>query len=211
MRYPDRMTLRPLTGWPLPETRQRRRSQFSTAWSDTLALLDRELNHLEKRGGNPQSVLQIALREQDFRVDGMPRASSLPDHPGVILSIEPSGKPPLSFPCDTFDRWQDNVRAIALTLESLRRIERYGASETGQQYRGWQAIESKPSGFDTAEAALRFLAVVAKVDDTNPDHARGIYRGAVAVAHPDRNNGDHSQWDRVEAAGRLLRTVGMIA
>lgn len=205
------MTLRPLTGWPMDFTPNRKRSQFKSSFTDTLSVLSRELRHLGGGSSCPPSVLQIALRQQDFRNDGLPRASSIPDHPGVILNVEPRRQPPLSFPCDTFDRWQDNLRAIALGLEALRKVDRYGITQTGQQYRGWQAIEAKSAGFDSADAAMKFVAVVAGVEDVTPEQVAGVYRGARARAHPDRNNGDQTQWDRVEAAGKLLRAAGLLS
>ncbi|OMC46872.1 molecular chaperone DnaJ [Mycolicibacterium fortuitum] len=212
--YPPRMTLRPIDAWPRPETRNRQRSQFSANWSATLDLLDRETFHLGNGRRHPDTVLQIALRERDFRIsDGMPRANAVPSHPGVILSIE-SAKGPLSFPCDKFDRWQDNLRAIALGLEALRKVDRYGITPGDEQYQGWRAIEAKPAkGFPNAAEALVFLASV----DSRAHHppapadAAAIYRRARAEAHPDRNSGARELWDRVEAAADRLRAAGWLA
>lgn len=227
MSYPDNMTLRPLVGWPGPMTRVRRRAPFKTLFSDTLSQLDRELRHLNGPlwGRRPApSVLQIALREADFRLDGMPRANSRPEHPGVILSIEPKPKdsPPLSFPCDTFDDWKDNLRAITLTLEALRKIDRYGVTQTGQQYTGWRAIESKPAAPDAVGAACAVLARIAypnENDDcqanwapkiaTDPQIRANTIRQARARAHPDRHNGDQGMWDHVEGAIAVLRGAGI--
>lgn len=206
MSYPDNMTLRPLVGWPAPLTATRRRAPFDTLFSDTLIQLDRELRHLSGGGRSrpAPSILQIALREADFRLDGLPRANSRTEHPGVILAIEPIGAAPLSFPCDTFDDWKDNLRAITLTLEALRKIDRYGVTQTGQQYTGWRAIEQRPAM--TAKSAIDFLAQLAGMPP--PSSADGItlaYRKARAAAHPDRNGGDRRQWDEVERLADYLR------
>ena len=211
--YPPRMTLRPIDVWPRHETRTRQRSQFSANWSATLDLLDRETFHLGDGRRHPDSVLQIALRERDFRItDGMPRANSVPSHPGVILSIE-SAKGPLSFPCDKFDRWQDNLRAIALGLEALRKVDRYGITPGDEQYQGWRAIEAKPAnGFPNAAEALAFLANSAAWDrPPDPAESAAIYRRARAEAHPDRNSGARELWDRVESAADQLRAAGWLA
>ncbi|BAX98879.1 hypothetical protein MSTE_03579 [Mycobacteroides stephanolepidis] len=217
--YPPNMTLRPIENWPHDLTRDRRRSNFSAQWSDTLNLLDRELWCLGKGAQNAPAVLQIAMREQDFRVDGMPRATAKPEHPGVILNIE-SNKGALSFPCDTFTRWQDNLRAIALALEALRKVDRYGVTQTGQQYRGWQAIEAKPTPIaQTAAGAAVHLAKAAQGNDDSvsewahhimhdPETARNTYRKARANAHPDRHGGDRTAWDAVEAVAETLRAAG---
>lgn len=220
--YPPGMTLRPLDGWPTPRTTDRKRSRFESSFSDTLNLLDRELRMLDPRDRcYPPSVLQIALREQDFRIDGMPRANTNPEHPGVILNIEPRNKPALSFPCDTFTHWHDNLRAIALTLEALRKVDRYGVTQTGQQYRGWQAIESSPA-VDAVGAACVLLARFAwpnENDDyqarwahriaTNPEIRRNSLKQARIKAHPDRHNGDRALSDQVEGATEVLRRAGI--
>lgn len=210
--YPPGMTLRPIEQWPLEFTRNRRRSQFSATWSATVKQLDTELRHLGQ-GRRAPSVLQIAMREQDFRLrDGMPRANAVPEHPGVILNIE-SRHGELSYPCDTFTRWQDNLRAIAMGLESLRRVERYGITQTGQQYRGWQAIEAKPASTFTADTAEKFLRSLYREEGDGLDLTNSVpqvYRRVKALAHPDRNAGDQSQWDRVEAAATVLRAAGRL-
>lgn len=221
--YPPGMTLRPLTGWPHEFTAERTRGRFDSSLTETLELLKRELRMLQPTSHTfPDSVLQLALREQDFRrTDGMPRAGSVPTHPGVILNIEPRDRPPLSFPCDTFTHWHANLRAIALTLEALRKIDRYGATETGQQYRGWQAIEAKASSSDQVAAACRVLARVAwptyETDAyaewaskiaADPEIGRHTYRRARRNAHPDRNSGDQALWNQVEAAAEVLRAAG---
>lgn len=219
--YPPAMTLRPLTGWPTEFTRSRKTSPFKASFSDTLELLDRELRRLDPDDRHyPPSVLQIALREQDFRLDGMPRANSCTQHPGVILSIEPRDKPPLSFPCDTFTHWHDNLRAVALTLEALRKIDRYGVTQTGQQYRGWQAIEARPS-VDVTGAACALIARVAWPNErpenrdewapriaSDPDIGAKTLRKARGNAHPDRNAGSQALWDEVERSAAALRAAG---
>src|SRR5690606_5164123 len=85
--------------------------------------------------------------EDDIRLDGLPRANARPGHQGVVLAFD-SKYGPLKYATDTFDRWQDNLRAIALGLESLRRVDRYGITKRGEQYTGWRQLpaggESEP-------------------------------------------------------------------
>lgn len=86
--YPTNMTLRPIHQWTGELTRTRRASAFSAKFSDTLELLRRELRLLEPESRYyPKTVLQIAMDEKDFRLDGMPRAGAKAQHPGVILTI----------------------------------------------------------------------------------------------------------------------------
>ncbi len=201
--YPPGLTLRPIVAWPGAETAMRIRAPFQADWSRTLDLLGRELLHLGG-GRRPDAVLQIAMREQDFRLDGMPRANAKPTHPGVILSVE-STNGPLSFPCDRFDDWRDNLRAIALALEALRQVKRYGIVQNDEQYRGWRAIEPAAQAPHEAERVLRLAA---RMTDAKEHPLTAVVRAARANAHPDRNSGDRSGYDAVDAAIQVLEKAG---
>src|SRR6266511_2967713 len=121
MRTAIAITFRPIQQRPGAPTRRRQRSQFSAKWSQTMELLDRELFHVRARN----VVMQLDCDEREIRRDGIPRADARTRGPGVILSFD-SPKGSLSFPCDRYTDWQDNVRAIALSLEALRSVDRHG-------------------------------------------------------------------------------------
>lgn len=177
----DFFTVRPIVLWPEPETRSRKRSPFSATYSETKALLCREVHHL----GATSAVLQLAVTEADLRLDGDLRASARPTHPGVIVSFE-SRHGSLRYACDTYLSWQDNVRAIALTLEKLRAVDRYGAAKGGEQYRGWKSL---PSGND-APSAERGWSIIRQ---------HGGVRDALKATHPD-HGGDPAEFADVQAA-----------
>ncbi|QGJ87310.1 DnaJ-like chaperonin [Gordonia phage Wocket] len=225
--YPAGMTLRPIEHWPGKLTANRERSPFSAPWRSTLDLLERELSHLssDPRRLVAPSVLQIAMREQDFRNDGMPRANARPDHPGVILSIEAKYKGSLAFPCDKFLTWQDNLRAIALSLVALRKLDRYGITPNAEQYTGWKQLPggTSPTVEMTVRAACSTIAALAWPNErtdlreewapkiaTDSTLATNTWRKARGNAHPDRNSGDRADWDRLEAAGDVLRAAGKL-
>lgn len=208
------MILRPLNGtWP----RARKppvRSQFDTAWSKTLRLLEIEIGHLVPPRHHGQYVVEIDVTPADIRRDGYLRANARPAHPGVIVSFE-SKHGPLRYIVDRFDHWQDNVRAIALGLESLRRVDRYGITTDGEQYRGWNALPpGRPMGAAmTVEDAARLLArywpgaddgdLWANAEVVDVDAVQHAYRAAVKVCHPD-HGGDPDEFARVTAARDLL-------
>lgn len=96
-----RVTFRPIDQWPGERTARRRSSPFRVGYSDTLELLEREVSMLGAR----EVVIMLGLEEKDIRLDGLPRASASPSHPGVILALE-SKYGPLKYPCDTFTHWQ---------------------------------------------------------------------------------------------------------
>jgi hypothetical protein len=134
--WPDSLTLGPIREWPGTRTAAPRPGPFKATLRDTLRILRAELWHLD----GDDEVLLMGLRPEDFRLDGRPRANAQPEHQGVILTVT-TKHGPMSWPCDTFTHWHDNLRAISLALEALRKIDRYGVTGHGEQYRGFLAIE----------------------------------------------------------------------
>lgn len=188
--WPAGLRFRPIQQWPGELTRSRRRSPFEATLGATQALLGRELRALSAK----TVVIQLAIGETDLRNDGLPRASARPEHPGVILSLEsPYG--PLSYPCDTFTDWQSNLRGIALALEALRKVDRYGVTKNGEQYRGWRQLEGgAKSGPMTVAEARAFMA------------QHGDYRTAARKLHPDAG-GSVEEFQRLQEAVRVLEAA----
>lgn len=157
------LTFRPIKvwpeGWPNDDYRS---SPFSSTYSKTLALLDRELRHLDAT----DVILQVDASDRDRRLDGQLRANAKGGYRGCILSFQTKDYGTLTYSCDAFSRWnqteawQANLRAIALGLEALRTVERYGIAGRGQQYAGYAEL---PTGVAlgaamTVEDAARFVA-----------------------------------------------------
>lgn len=214
---------RPIERWPgkLLKPHERQGSRFSAGWTETMDLLQREAEHL----GADEVVIQMALTEDDIRLDGKPRANASPSHPGVIVSLE-SDHGPLSFPCDTFGEfggwkclrgWQANVRAIALGMEHLRAVDRYGITTHGEQYVGWKAIESGEGAATSLEVAAGVLLEFAYRDSALRDAKRvpaesliedaearaWAYRMAAKATHPDAG-GDPEDFRKVQLALEVL-------
>lgn len=196
------VTFRPIDRWPGESTKRRQRSRFRAGWSDTLELLQRELDQLKAKN----TVVMLDLTEDDIRLDGWPRANANPGHPGVILAFEsPYG--PLKYPCDTFTTWKDNLRAIALALEALRKVDRYGVTKRGEQYTGWRALPGPSGEATTAQQAAGILASESgghtqQILD-HPDAAGAAIRQALMEAHPDRG-GSPDRFHAVQTARRVI-------
>jgi hypothetical protein len=190
--------VRPIERWLGPRTQQRKRSPFGIRgkvdWSGTTDLLVRELRMLAAK----DVILQMQVTEADIRMDGWIYAGARPQGPGVILSFE-SKHGPLSYPCDTYTDWQANVRAIALGLEALRKVSRYGVGVHGEQYRGWKALPAAISG--GPHAILARHAGVSE-DDVRRNPTK-VYRLAARAAHPDAG-GTGEAWAEVQGAARAL-------
>jgi hypothetical protein len=204
--YPYGMTVRPIDNWPgqLTPSVARQRSNFSAPWRRTLLLLQRELDFLRAR----RIVLQVAIRERDFRIDGYPRANATAEHPGVILAFE-SKHGPLRYATDLFTTWQDNLRAIALGLKALRRVDRYGISRSGEQYRGWKALPTAEGTIEQALATLLEHSDLQQQGQLANFGPRTMYAAALKRVHPDiPETGDRAAYDAVQAARKTLEEAG---
>lgn len=201
--------------WPpdLPQTKKPRSAAFRAAYSSTLLILARELRHL----GAKNVVLECDADWTHIRRDGQLRADAQLRSQGVILSFD-SSHGPLRYPCDTYDRWQDNLRAIALSLEALRAVNRHGVSKRGEQYRGWDLRLPSAGGATGAamnpRGAAQIIAVTAYGD--SPDaysfadavlQQRAVYHTVVRLAlkksHPD-TGGTVEQFRAVQSAREIL-------
>jgi hypothetical protein len=198
------VTFRPLTAWGHPETPRhlrKPRHTFRAPWSSTLDLLAREVRALA--GGNV--IIGAFLAESAIRLDGMPRSGApAPLHPGIELSFD-SRHGRLTYATDVYDHYEANVRAIALALEALRAVDRYGVSRRGEQYAGWRALASGAGADvpDTLEDAWGFLEHLLGEDLDRREDPRGVLRRAAKRAHPDVG-GDPTTFRRFEAARRLV-------
>lgn len=207
-----RYEIRPLGQWDRPVTDPRASSaRFRADWNSTLDLLIREVDMLD----GSLVVLQIDVEDGELRRDGMLRANARVGFPGVKVSFT-SRHGPLTYATDAYEQrywndlpgWQANIRAIALALEALRAVDRYGVTTSGEQYRGWTAIASKPA-LMTREQAAEFLAHWAGLGTTlglfdgYPNAVQAAYRAAAKRVHPDVG-GDPDLFRRLTAARDLL-------
>lgn len=177
----------PIEVWPGKPHRQsqRKNSPFRGSWGNTLTTLDCELQHLRAT----DILVQGYFRAEDVRLDGWPRAGASPSGPGVVVSFHtPNGD--LSFPCDTYTKWPDNLRAIALALAALRAVERYGVTRRQEQYKGWAKLPPAPKQMSGADALAFFClhSGFPAIDQVNFDEA---YRLAAKHLHPDTGGNVH--------------------
>lgn len=206
--------VRPLEPWIGPATPPdaRRSSLFSATWTDTLDLLDREINFLGAPRHKPW-VLQMDVTANQIRQDGGVYARATPSSPAIRVCFETGRRGPLQFACDRFSHWQSNVRAVALGLEALRKVERYGIASAGEQYRGFAAISNRPAEM-TREQAAEFLAHWAGLSTTLalfdgwPNAVQSAYRQAAKRCHPDVTGDDGDTMARLNAARDLLLRGG---
>lgn len=197
---------------------KRKESGFRVDFAAVRSLLDRELLML----GAKNVVVEIPIAESDFRKsDGMPKANARPTSGGCRVSFD-SKHGPLSYATATFTRgaltyvfngqkarrmefdWQHNLYAIARGLESLRKVDDYGVSGSGEQYTGWLQIEAHAGGMSRA-AAIEVIALTAGLTNAAAEaDLKRAHRMARRVAHPDANGGEDGRWLQIEASAKAL-------
>jgi hypothetical protein len=210
--------------WADPKSSPRKPSSaFRADWRNTLDLLERETDLLQIKG---YVIIELDVHDADIQASRQALlARSAVGYDGVVVSFE-AKRGPMRFACDAYYQsyvndmsgWRANVRAVALTLEALRAIDRWGAAQTGQQYTGWLALPPADDlTFPSADAAARWLRE--KVKELNagsrrpPDVAAmslaDLYRDAARMLHPDVA-GAAPDWDRLANARLLLQTARMM-
>lgn len=205
--------IRPVSDWSNFKGKHQR-SNFDTPWPKTEGLLLKEVGLLRGK----DLVVEVDVSEADIRLDGRIRAHARPSQPGIRVAFD-SRHGPLTYSTDAFTTWQDNVRAVALGLEALRKVDRYGITKRGEQYAGWKALPSGAPEAPTMDIDLAWstLGSYAAPGDkrsiaelrlhATAEELRGMHRRARGRWHPDKNNGDRAMWDLIEQAANVLGLV----
>jgi hypothetical protein len=175
---------RPLDRWPVERTKGRRNATFRASYVQTLDELEYELQRLAAH----DAVIQVeGLTREDIRNDGWPRAGNWKNGyggPGVILSFE-SAKGSMSFPCDRYRDFRDNIRAIALSFEALRAVDRYGVTRGNEQYRGWAQLEAPTTETDREGAIQTIASILNASRDAVAANPAAFIKQARIAYHPD--------------------------
>lgn len=179
-------TAYPLT-WPANRPRTAGYREYARFKSTVGKELIRVRNEVRLLGGSGL----IISSNLELRLDGEPKASSrVPTDPGVAVYFN-LRKLPMCFACDRWNKVEDNVRAITLTIEALRGIERWGSGQMVRQaFTGFTALPAP-------EQPFQVLGVRAAATE---DEIMSAYRGLISKHHPDKPGGDHDTMVRLNAA-----------
>jgi hypothetical protein len=185
----------PIQQWPgvTSPAKKRKRAPFKSSYAATLKLIERELVHLKAHN----TLIQAYFDHEAIRADGWPKGGRAPSAPGIILTFQSGSASVMSFPCDTYSHWEDNLRAIGLALAALRAIRRYGVGKTTEQYRGFVALPPA-SPIPRRDAAIGFLSRVTglAISEVERD-LQSAYRTAARRLHPD-SGGSHDQFTELQ-------------
>lgn len=177
-------------GRPRTPSYRRERSRFKV--SSFAVARDNLLSEVNRLGGR-HVVLSTNI---PLRNDGLPYANyRKPDDIGVAVYFE-RNKKSFCFACDRWDRIEDNMHAIRLTIESLRGVARWGTGDMMEAtFTGFAALSS-PTAKRHWRETLGFTAT-ALVDG---EILRQRYRALAMQRHPDRDGGSEEAMVELNAA-----------
>lgn len=207
--------------WPGEQTKNPTYSRFRQTYANTKKLLEYELDKLRCLEGSVQ--LSMFVNPGDIRLDGQLRANcKVNGKQGIILSFTrvlsrtwnqntlnyDTNTQQLSYPCDAFNRWDDNLRAIALSLKALRNVARYGVFK----YEETASRLALPDANGKLSSAQEAADLIAKHSDYSP-HQMGnkeilkkAYFQAAKKLHPDQG-GNVVEFSRLKEAYVLLGKI----
>lgn len=161
--------------WPAayPRCTPRRRAHFKTrAFTAAVEGIYHELRLL----GAKEIIVSTNI---PIRNDGLPYANPPRiEDPGVAVYFKLKGQP-RSMACDKWDLVDHNAHALALTIDAMRGLDRWGASQMlDRVFQGFAALpapEPEASWWEVLE-----------VDRSSPiEKVEGQFRRMLKTAHPD--------------------------
>lgn len=202
--HPARVELvfRPIQNWNGPDRCVDKNDRFERTGTQTQIDLRCELAII----GVGQAIIQADVSDDDIRRDGMFRARATFRTSRIVVGFTHPKQGPVAFPCWTYrDAWA-NLRAIVMTLEALRTVERHGVTRNAQQYTGWKALPEGDGAapfavgeFSSPLAAAEYIVKIAGIGDCHisptamvrsAEPLRLAYRAACRRSHPDQGGSE---------------------
>ncbi len=163
-------------GWPRTEKSKRESGRFKTTLAGALENLR---SQIELMGGKNLVLSSNCTLGQ-----------SRPEDCGVVAYFNWNQKQ-LAVPCDRWSSVEANVQAIALTIEAMRGMERWGAKHM---------IEAMFTGFKLLPSSNKKWNEVLGVSEHESSQIIVTrYRTLAKMCHPDAG-GKREAWDELEQA-----------
>jgi hypothetical protein len=184
------------TGWPRTAASALQRGRFGTrkksagsSWA-TMANLtvaqarDRVLDELERMGIHHQNV--VISTNLELRRDGFPRSDRrAPADPGAAVYWQARNGDRRVMAIDQYHKVEDNLAAIAATLDAMRAIERHGGARVLERaFTGFTALPAP-----AAAKNWREVFGFAQATQVSRELLRDRYRKLASARHPDRPGG----------------------
>jgi hypothetical protein len=183
--------------WPngRPRAKRRERAVFKVTMGRSLRDIQAEVRML----GGQNLVISTNM---PLRMDGLPTtAKRIIADPGAAAYFVYKGRA-VCFACDRWEALEDNLRAISLTINALRGIDRWGTGDmVAAAFTGFTALPA-PAAEDLPHQVLGVdeHAAVQEIEYA--------YRRLAQQCHPDRG-GSSAQMTRINTArDAMLRARG---
>jgi hypothetical protein len=180
----------PLT-WPdgRPRSPRRERSAFKVAGFGRVR--DELLNELKLlRASRVIISTNVPLRRDGLPLAGQPQ----PKDPGVAVYFTRNGRQ-LCFACDRWDKVEDNLWAVAKTIDALRGVARWGTGDM---------IEAAFKGFRALPAAKPWHVVLGVPETATAEQIEEAYHRELRRRHPD-TGGSADAFNELTAAMQQVK------
>jgi len=185
--------------WPAGQKRtaRRTRSRFrSAAFAHSRDDILRQLRLLGAK-------LPVISSNVPLRIDGLPYANMRqPEDPGIAVYFQWKGRT-YCMACDKWKTTDENLTAIAKSIDALRGMERWRASDMMERaFDGFAALPAP----DSVQSPWSVLGIP---EGSSPDRIKQAYREGLLRAHPDKG-GSHEACAKLTAAYRTLEMQGVV-
>lgn len=124
----------------------------------------------------------VVSSNMQYRADGLPYTRQSVSDTGVAVYFTLDGEEQC-IPCDKWVKLEENLRAIAKTIEALRGLERWGAKDmVNAAFRGFKAL---PSTVIVTRQHRSWFVVLDVDEGANALEVKQAYRDALKLHHPD--------------------------
>lgn len=188
--------------WPagIERTKNPQQSRFDSSFVQSRDGIFEEV----RRIGGRYPVLSTNI---ELKRDGRPYANQPePRDAGVACYFERKGKQ-MVFACDRWNRVKDNMRAIQKTIEAIRGIERWGASEMLE--RAFSAFEALPPPQANRERGWREILGIHPTAHVGKEEINHFYREAAQKAHPDMGGSNEAMAEINAARAIALKEMAL--
>lgn len=188
--------------WPVAWKRTPRQSRsigrFENRWNATTWTIDRARRELAaelERLGAEDPILSTNLR---LRLDGQPQSNQAqPSDTGVAVYFTLRGRRTV-LACDRWIKVEHNIRAIALHVEAIRGMARWGVGNVEQAFTGYAALPERASD-PSWRATLQFDSDV----PLTVDLVESRFRSLAKTLHPDVPGGSQKLFEELLLAREL--------
>lgn len=181
-------------GRPRTSSWNRETARFETTFARARDEIVRQIELMVGRYVSQQREANLILSTNvPLRNDGLPLAGKkAPEDPGVAVYFKYKGRR-VCFACDRWKTVEDNMQAIAKTIDALRGISRWGTGDMLEAaFKGFEALPGQVDGWRDV------LGLPPGTRDRAA--AEAAYKRLRSSTHPDRHGGSEAAFTRVQRA-----------